>query len=165
MYIRRKLYSTFEDENGEERRLYSTTEFIDEDQYLDEALYSDYSDEEPEQKEYASVRKMVKQINRMGRLEKRIDATNSRKILDKLYKAEDRVGAVGHRMNTSGMFGYVNSKSKAKAVEKMSRRLAGKEAAAAGISKANKKEIQKRYFDELKENAREIISRGGKEFK
>jgi hypothetical protein len=44
MYIRRKLYSTFEDENGEER-LFSTTEFIDEDQYLDEALYSDYSDE------------------------------------------------------------------------------------------------------------------------
>ena len=35
MYIRRKVFSTFEDENGEER-LFSTTEFMNEDSYLDQ---------------------------------------------------------------------------------------------------------------------------------
>jgi hypothetical protein len=44
MYIRRKVFSTFEDENGEER-LFSTTEFMNEDQYLDELMYSDPEDE------------------------------------------------------------------------------------------------------------------------
>ena len=39
MYIKRKLYSTYTDGGGEER-LFSTTEFVDEDQYLNEVIYS-----------------------------------------------------------------------------------------------------------------------------
>ena len=40
MYIRRKVFSVITDENGEER-LFSTTEFIDEGNYLDELAFSD----------------------------------------------------------------------------------------------------------------------------
>lgn len=40
MYIRRKVFSVITDENGEER-LFSTTEFIDESNYLDELAFSD----------------------------------------------------------------------------------------------------------------------------
>lgn len=40
MYIRRKVFSIITDENGEER-LFSTTEFIDESNYLDELAFSD----------------------------------------------------------------------------------------------------------------------------
>ena len=40
MYVRRKVFSVITDENGEER-LFSTTEFIDESNYLDELAFSD----------------------------------------------------------------------------------------------------------------------------
>jgi len=50
MYIRRKVFSIAIDENGEEK-LFSTTELVDEDSYI-EKLYS----ENPEQKEFTSVR-------------------------------------------------------------------------------------------------------------
>lgn len=43
MYIRRKVFSVITDENGEER-LFSTTEFIDESNYLDELAFSDNDD-------------------------------------------------------------------------------------------------------------------------
>ena len=55
MYIRRKVFSTYIDENGEER-LFSTTELVDEETYL-EKIYS----ENPEQKEFNS--KAAKQRN------------------------------------------------------------------------------------------------------
>lgn len=58
MYIRRKAFSIAYDENGEEK-LFSTTEIMSEEAYL-EKLYS----ENEEQKEFASVRdakKFVKQ--------------------------------------------------------------------------------------------------------
>ena len=41
MYIRRKVFSVFEDEYGDER-LFSTTELVNEDDYLDELMYSTY---------------------------------------------------------------------------------------------------------------------------
>lgn len=43
MYIRRKVFSIITDENGEER-LFSTTEFINEDDYLSERLYTSGGD-------------------------------------------------------------------------------------------------------------------------
>ena len=43
MYIRRKVFSVITDENGEER-LFSTTEFINEDEYLSEKLYTSDGD-------------------------------------------------------------------------------------------------------------------------
>lgn len=43
MYIRRKVFSVIEDEYGQER-LFSTTEFINEDTYLDYRLYADTED-------------------------------------------------------------------------------------------------------------------------
>ena len=49
MYIRRKVFSTYIDENGEEK-LFSTTEIMSEESYLEKA----YSESEPEQKEFNS---------------------------------------------------------------------------------------------------------------
>lgn len=43
MYIRRKVFSVITDESGEEK-LFSTTEFIDESNYLDELVFSDNDD-------------------------------------------------------------------------------------------------------------------------
>ena len=42
MYIRRKVFSVILDEDGDER-LFSTNEIINEDDYLDEVMYSDMS--------------------------------------------------------------------------------------------------------------------------
>ena len=39
MYIRRKVFSTLVDDETGEERLFSTTEFMNEDSYLDERLY------------------------------------------------------------------------------------------------------------------------------
>ena len=50
MYIRRKVFSVVLDENGEER-YFSTNEFINEEDYLDEVLFSD-DDEESEEKSH-----------------------------------------------------------------------------------------------------------------
>lgn len=159
MFIRRKVYSTFEDENGEER-LFSTTEFIDEDQYLNEALYSVYSDEEPEQKEYASIRKLMKSANRLTKIAKKIDTTKSSKILDKLYKAEDKIGSISGRMKRSGATGFLNDKSKAKAIEKMSKRLSGNKILF-GNTKESKQNLQKKIFEDMKEGARSLVKGGG----
>lgn len=43
MYIRRKVFSTIIDENGEEK-YFSSSEIIDEDTYLDELMYSEDED-------------------------------------------------------------------------------------------------------------------------
>ena len=45
MYIRRKVFSTVIDENGEER-YFSTNEIINEEDYLNEVMYSEPSNEE-----------------------------------------------------------------------------------------------------------------------
>jgi len=50
MYIRRKVFSVALDENGEEK-YFSTNEFINEEDYLDEVLFSD-DDEESEEKSH-----------------------------------------------------------------------------------------------------------------
>ena len=49
MYIRRKVFSVVTDENGEEK-LFSTTEFINEEEYLKE-----FSDNNYRQKEFAKI--------------------------------------------------------------------------------------------------------------
>ena len=56
MYIRRKVFSIIEDENGEER-LFSTTEFVDEETYL--------------QKEFGIVDKLAKAGKKIGKNLKR----------------------------------------------------------------------------------------------
>jgi hypothetical protein len=96
MYIRRKLYSTFEDENGEER-LFSSTEFVDEDQYLDEMMYSD---EEPEQKEYASIRSQAKALSRIRDIGKKIsrrgiENANKEEVINKVIGIAGRSGRAG----------------------------------------------------------------------
>ena len=50
MYIRRKVFSTYIDEETGEERLYSTTEIMSEESYLEKL----YSENEPEQKEFNS---------------------------------------------------------------------------------------------------------------
>ena len=45
MYIRRKVFSVALDENGEER-YFSTNEIINEEDYLDEVMYSDYDEDD-----------------------------------------------------------------------------------------------------------------------
>lgn len=56
MYIRRKVFSTYIDENGEEK-LFSTTEIMSEESYLEKL----YSDNEPKQKEFNSkVQKLLR---------------------------------------------------------------------------------------------------------
>lgn len=54
MYIRRKVFSVALDEYGEER-LFSTNEIINEDDYLDEVMYSDYDDYDMDERLFTRV--------------------------------------------------------------------------------------------------------------
>ena len=70
MYVKRKMYSTYLDDEGYER-LFSTTEFMDEDSYLDEMMYS-----EPEEREYGAVSNFFERIGlkkKKGIINKAID--------------------------------------------------------------------------------------------
>jgi hypothetical protein len=83
MYIRRKAFSVAIDENGEEK-LFSTTEIMSEESYL-EKLYS----ENEEQKEFASVRAMKKQSKAL------IDAVSKKDIKG--------AGKISARINKQGL--------------------------------------------------------------
>lgn len=59
MYIKRKVFSVIIDEYGEER-LYSSDEYINEEDYLDEVLYSKKKKEEEEEDEDEDYEKYLK---------------------------------------------------------------------------------------------------------
>ena len=95
MYIRRKVFSTYIDETGEEK-LFSTTEIMSEESYL-ERLYS----ESEEQKEFTSIRKAKKVLDSL--------ATNGRsskgagKLMDQMQRA--KIGSVQKVTSTTKALG------------------------------------------------------------
>jgi hypothetical protein len=153
MYIRRKVFSSYLDESGEER-LFSSTEFVDEDQYLDEMMYSDYSDEELEQKEYASIRSQAKAASRMKdvvrKIRRNVDKYDGEKVVNKFTGILGRSGRVG-----KGVYNTTNPKLQ-KALGRFarsSRKLTGQPA---------NEEAVKRAVDFANFNSKTQIASGGK---
>ena len=95
MYIRRKVFSTVIDENGEEK-YFSTNEIINEEDYLDEVMYSDL-----EEREFASKRnlkKLIKTVNEVSsegdrtltpQLSKVLAGKKARKTARKILSAKE----------------------------------------------------------------------------
>jgi len=101
MYIRRKVFSTYIDEETGEERLYSTTEIMSEESYLEKL----YSENEPEQKEFNS--KAAKQRNAeffedkgKERLKKSVNtgALDAERLSDNITHKENIIN--GNRVNS-----------------------------------------------------------------
>jgi hypothetical protein len=111
-----------------------TTEFIDEDQYLGESLYS-----EPEQKEYASIRKMAKQTANMARVGKKYLKND----LDEraMYQGLRKIGGRINRMANP------NSLKNTNAINKFTKKAANQIYSVNPTSKTNPSKVQSLFKD------------------
>jgi hypothetical protein len=114
MYIRRKVFSTFEDENGEER-LFSTTEFMNEDEYLDEICFSDDEDQELTKSDKARLRDLKWFKTKKGRevAENAIEKNDWEPYIKHTTKRGGQVGGVIGGLYGAGMGSMAGAKGAA----------------------------------------------------
>lgn len=87
MYIRRKVFSTYVDEVSGEEKMFSTTEYIDEESYV-ESLYSEAEEKEFAEKEKSTHKKIRGGSNARIWMDKKLQTKKDREAMIEAYDQE-----------------------------------------------------------------------------